>query len=183
MKRAKIYYVLRVLLSAFGGVALGIFVLWADAYAVEVFDVLLIAMGLLVAVFNIPDIVLSVIGLAKKRRAAWLPLLPAVLSIVFGVIFMFITRTSPYLPVLLGIYIILLPLARVLLVSSIKRIAQELPKILCGAFLLMVTMTKSEDTMFWVFGIGIFVVSGLYLVMKLMALPKLATSYESKIDT
>ena len=54
MSGYKAYYLLRVLLSALLCAALGVFILWSGAYAVEVFDVLLIAMGVFGIVGNLP---------------------------------------------------------------------------------------------------------------------------------
>ena len=85
MKRIKIYYVLRTVFSALACVALGAFVLWADAYSVEVFDVLLIALGLLSVAFELPVLVLSLRAALKRKGWEWLSVALSAIFIGFGV--------------------------------------------------------------------------------------------------
>ena len=183
MKRIKIYYVLRAVLSALVGVGLGLFVLWADAYSVEVFDLLLVAMGVLAVAFNFPAFVLSLRALLKKKKWEWLNLLAAVASIGFGVCFALIPRTLPVLPWLLLSYIVLVPLCRVPVASGrLKRLRSELPKILFGGLLLAVTLTKREDVMFLLLGGALIAVSVLYLAFMLWQMPKICRPYAEKFE-
>ena len=183
MKRIRIYYVLRTLFSALAGAAAGLFVLWADAYSVEVFDVLLIAMGVLAVAFNLPAFAFSLRAVLKKKRWEWLNLAVSVVSIGFGVCFALVPRTSPVLPVLLLGYILLIPLAHIFLVPNrLKQFRLELPKIAFGALLLAVTATKSEDTMFLLLGGGLIVISALYLLFKLLRMPKACRPYTDKFE-
>ena len=87
MKRVKIYYVLRLLLSALFGVVLGMAILWADSYAVEVFDILFIALGVIAVLFNLPSFVLSVRAITKKKKWEWINLVIALVCMGFGVSF------------------------------------------------------------------------------------------------
>ena len=48
------YYLMRMILTALGGGLLGGLLLLAEPYAMEVFDVLLIAVGLMTVVLNLP---------------------------------------------------------------------------------------------------------------------------------
>lgn len=183
MKRMKIYYVLRTLFTALASAGLGIFVLWADAYSVEVFDVLLVAMGVLAVAFNLPVLALSLRAVLKKKKWEWLNLAVSVVSIGFGVCFALIPRTSPALPILLLCYIVLVPLFRIFLVSErLKQLRLELPKIAFGALLLAVTASKSEDTMFLLLGGGLIAVSILYLLFKLWRMPKACRPYTEKFE-
>ena len=183
MGRIKFYYLLRVLFSAMAGVALGLFVLWADAYAVEVFDVLMIATGVLAVIFNLPVLVISLRAVAGKARWEWINLVVSAISIGFGVCFMLISRTSPILPVLLLLYIVVIPLAHVALVAErAKQFRLELPKIVFGTLLLLATVNKSEDVMFLVLGGGLVVVSVLYLFFKLWRMPRACRPYTEKFD-
>ncbi len=183
MKRIKIYYVVRAGLSALAGAALGAFVLWADAYSVEVFDVLLVAMGVLAVAFNLPAMALSIRAILKKKKWEWLSLAVSVVSIGFGVCFALIPRTSPVLPVLLLTYIVLVPLFRIFLVPQrLKQLRLELPKIAFGGLLLAVTVTKSEDTMFLLLGGGLIAVSVLYLLFQLWRMPKACRPYTEKFE-
>ena len=170
MIKPKIYYLLRVLLVTAAGVGAGLFVLfWASAYATEIFDVLLIAIGVLGLVGNLPNLVLSVKGLKKKWE--WINLLVSLAGACLGVSFLFIRRNTAALPVLLALYVVILPIVRILLVEERKKqLRRELPKIFFGTFLLIVSLCKAEDTAFFAFGIALIAVSGLYLLLKLLTM-------------
>ncbi len=183
MKRIKIYYVLRTVFSALACAALGAFVLWADAYSTEVFDVLLIAMGVLAVAFNLPVLVLSLRAVLKKKNWEWINLVLSALSIGFGVCFALIPRTLPAVSVLLLAYIVLIPLCHIVLVREKgKQLRIELPKIAFGGLLLAVTETKSEGTMFLLLGGGLILVSVLYLVFKLCYMSKVCRPYSEKFE-
>ena len=183
MKRIKIYYVLRLLLSGLFGVAVGIGILWADAYAVEVFDVLLIAYGVMAVLFNLPTLVLSLRAIAGKAKWEWINLTLALVSIGFGACFALISRSSPTLPFVLLAYIVIVPIARTVLVSErAKQIKLELPKVLFGLFLLAVSATKTEDAMFLVLGIAVIVISALYLAKGFLEMPVKCRPYEEKFE-
>ena len=181
MKRVKIYYVLRLLLSALFGVVLGMAILWADSYAVEVFDILFIALGVIAVLFNLPSFVLSVRAIAKKKKWEWINLVIALVCMGFGVSFLLVLRTAPAFPFVLLSYIVIVPVARIILVSErVKQLFLELPKVMFGCFLLVVTATKSEDRMFLVLGISIMVLSALYLAKGFLEMPKKCMPYEEK---
>ncbi len=183
MKRMKIYYVLRLLLSALFGVAVGVGILWADSYAVEVFDVLLIAFGVMILLFNLPTLLLSLRAVLGKEKWEWINLVLALISIGFGASFALISRTSPVLPVVLLIYVVIVPIARVVLVGEHwKQLRLELPKVLFGLFLLAVTLTQSEDAMFLVLGITVLFISALYLVKGFLEMPLKCRPYEEKFE-
>jgi hypothetical protein len=183
MKRIKIYYVLRLLLSGLFGIAVGAGILWADAYAVEVFDVLLIAFGVIIALFNLPVLVLSLRAVAGKEKWEWINLVLAIVSIGFGACFALISRTSPTLPYVLMAYIVIVPIARVALVAEhLKQLRREIPKVLFGIFLLVVSATRSEDTMFLVLGIAVIAISALYMVKGFLEMPFLCRPYEERFE-
>ena len=181
MKRVKIYYVLRLLISFLFGVAVGAAVLWADAYAVEIFDVLLIALGVITVLFNLPTLVISLRAILGKEKWEWINFALSLVSIAFGVCFALISRASPAFPIVLLVYIVVVPIARISLVSEhLKQMRLQLPKVLFGLFLLAVTVTKTEDVMFLVMGIAILTVSVLYLIRGFLLLPKKCRPYEEK---
>lgn len=183
MKRVKIYYVLRLLFSGLFGAALGAAILWADAYAVEVFDVLLIALGVIVILFNLPALLFSLRAIVGKEKWEWINLLLALVSIGFGASFALIPRTSPAIPFILLAYVIIVPIARIVLVAErMKQLRLELPKVLFGLFLLAVTATESEDAMFLVLGIAVIAISALYLLKGFWEMPKKCRPYEEKFE-
>lgn len=183
MKRVKIYYVLRLLLSGLFGAAVGIGVLWADSYAVEVFDVLLIALGVITILFNLPALLLSLRAILGKEKWEWINLAMALVCIGFGACFALISRTSPVLPFILIAYIVIVPIARIVLVAEhAKQLRLELPKVILGLFLLAVTVSQTEETMFLVFGIAVIAISVLYLVKGFWELPAKCRPYEEKFE-
>ncbi len=171
MIRLKIYYVLRVLLSTLAFAAFGGLVLWAGAYAGEVFDVLLIAIGLLSVVVNLPLLALSVAALAKKAKWEWINITVSLVSIAIGVSLMLLPRSNTFLPVLLFLYAVVMPAIRVLLVERRRvQLMRELPKSVLGLFMLLVSLFDAENVMFLILGIAMLVLAALYLVTKLLTM-------------
>ena len=169
MLKYKIYYVLRISLSALVLAALGFLVLWSSAYAVEAFDILLIAMGLFGIMGNLPPLLLSLKAFSKKQRFEWINLAVSLVGVLLGLALVFLHRGAAVLPVLLVIYAAALPLARVLLVAErAKQLSREMPKIAVGTFMLLVSLMDAESTMFTVLGVMLLVLAGLYLVGKLL---------------
>jgi uncharacterized membrane protein HdeD (DUF308 family) len=90
MKEWRRYFLMRVIITAAFGIGLGVLLLVFRSYATEAFDVLLIAMGLVTAVFNLPRLVQSLLRI--RKRGEWINLVLALVSIVFGVLLMLIRR-------------------------------------------------------------------------------------------
>lgn len=167
MKQFKTYYLMRVGMTTLFGVLLGILFLIARPYATEIFDILLIAMGLMTAVMNLPSFLASLIHV--RQRGEWITLVISAVSIVFGILLMLVRRDAILL--ILGIFSVLLPLVRILLVKERKkRIQRELPTVFLGLFMVFVSLAAFEDTVFTVCGIGAFVISALYLLWGLVTL-------------
>lgn len=179
MRRIKIYFVLRVLLSAAILATLGAFILWSGAYAKEVFDVLLIAMGLFGIVGNLPYFLLSLRAVVSHTRWEWINLIVSLVGMLLGVSLMLLQRSSAVMPVLLVIYGAVLPVCRMLLVSErAKQLRLELPKIFFGVFVFAVTLTESEDMMFLVLGIICITFAVLYLLGQLLTMRARFSPYE-----
>lgn len=161
----KRYYLIRLFVTVFFGVALGVFFLVMSPYAAEIFDILVIAMGLLTAVFNLPGVYFSIVGI--RKRGAWVNLLLSVGAVVLGVLLMLLNRTV--LLALLGIYSICFPLLRVFLVQERKKqLVRELPVIFSGLAMILIFLTESEHIVMWVLAIGCFAVTALYLLYGLL---------------
>jgi uncharacterized membrane protein HdeD (DUF308 family) len=149
------------------GVALGVLLIMAKPYADEVFDVLLIAMGLMSVVLNLPSFLYSLFHV--RRKGEWIHLLISAVSIVFGVLLMLIRRDVILL--VLAIFTILLPIVRVVLVSDRKKqFKRELPVMIFGGFMLFVSLTEVEKTVFTVCAVAAFALSALYLLCSLFLL-------------
>ena len=86
MNKYKVYYFLRLIVSTLFGASLGLLLLWLSPYATEVFDILVIAMGLLTTVFNIPSLLIAVKNI--KNKGEWMNFLMALSSIFLGLLLM-----------------------------------------------------------------------------------------------
>ncbi len=171
MRRSRLYYILRAVLGAAGGILAGGLVLWTRAYAEEAFDILLIAMGLIGILINIPVLVLAVRGLCKKEKMEWFNLVLAVIGITVGGFFLFISRRSEMLPILLLLYAAVLPFMRVILKEErSKQLIQELPKTALGGFMLLVSLFEAEEIMFWVFGVACVAIGVLYFAVRMFTM-------------
>lgn len=141
MNKYKIYYFLRLAVSALFGLFLGLVFLWLSPYAREVFDILVIAMGLLTTVLNIPSLLVAMKGIGKKGE--WVNLLMALSSIVLGMLLMLLQ--TEFLLLLLGVYSVLLPLVRILLVEDhVQRFKREIPRFLVGLVMVTIFLLDAE---------------------------------------
>ncbi len=171
MRKLKVYYVLKVALSALMMAALGAFALFAGSYAVDAFDILLIAMGLLSMLSNIPPFVLSLGAMRKKAKWEWINLILSLLGILLGVALILVPRSAAVLPVLLILYAVVLPAVRIFLVAERRaQLVRELPKSVLGIFVLAVSLLEAESAMFFVFGIAMIAIAALYLAIKLLTM-------------
>ena len=171
MRRTKIYYVLRAVLGAAVGVLFGCLALLSRSYAEEAFDILLIAMGLISILINLPALPASVRGIFKKERLEWVTLVLSLLGIAGGVFLLFINRSSEMLPILLLMYAAVLPFLRVIHVEEhSKQLIQELPKTALGGFMLLVSLFEAEYFMFWAFGIACLAIGALYFAIRMLTM-------------
>lgn len=163
----KKYYLIRILLTALVTGAIGAAFLIAEPYADEIFDILLIAMGLLTVVMNLPAFVFSLFHV--KRRGEWISLLISAVAIIFGVTVTLVQRDV--LLLLLGIYSIVFPAVRILLVAERKRqLKRELPNILFGLFMVFVSLAEIESLIFTVCGFAVIGMAVLYLLWGLITM-------------
>jgi hypothetical protein len=163
----KKYYLIRILLTALVTGAIGAAFLIAEPYADEIFDILLIAMGLLTVVMNLPAFVFSLFHV--KPRGEWISLLISAVAIIFGVTVTLVQRDV--LLLLLGIYSIVFPAVRILLVAERKRqLKRELPNILFGLFMVFVSLAEIESLIFTVCGFAVIGMAVLYLLWGLITM-------------
>ena len=167
MNAYKKYYLMRIGMTTLFGVLLGVLFLIARPYAVEVFDVLLIAMGLMTAVLNLPPCLYSLFHI--KCRGEWIHLLISAAAIAFGVLLTLIRRDDVLM--VLGIFSITLPIVRTLLVNEHKkRLKRELPLIFFGILMVIVSLMQVEETVFFICGVVALAISALYLLVSLITL-------------
>lgn len=167
MNAYKKYYLMRIGMTTLFGAALGALFLIVRPYAVEIFDVLLIAMGLMTVVMNLPSCLYSLFHV--KCRGEWINLLISAVAIAFGVLLTLVRRDEVLM--ILGVFSITLPIVRTLLVNEHKkRLKRELPLILFGILMVIISLMQVEETVFFICGIAALAISALYLIVSLIVL-------------
>lgn len=167
MNAYKKYYLMRIGMTTLFGALLGALFLIARPYAVEVFDVLLIAMGLMTVALNLPSCLYSLFHI--KCRGEWIHLMISAAAIAFGVMLTLIRRDD--ILMVLGIFSIALPIVRALLVTEHKkRLKRELPLIFFGVLMVVISLMQVEETVFFICGIAALAISALYLLISLITL-------------
>ena len=172
MKEFKKYYLMRVAVTTLFGALVGGLFLLAEPYAVEIFDILLIAMGLMTAVMNLPSFLFSLFHV--RRRGEWISLAVSLLAIVFGVLLTLVRRDVILL--LLGVFSVVFPILRICLVAERKkRLVREIPLIAFGLLMVLISVLQVEELVFFVCAMIAFGITALYLLWSLLTLkPRLA---------
>ena len=167
MNAYKKYYLMRIGMTTLFGAALGALLLIVRPYAVEVFDILLIAMGLMTVVMNLPSCLYSLFHV--KCRGEWINLLISAMAIAFGVLLTLVRRDDVLM--VLGVFSIVFPIVRTLLVNEHKkRLKRELPLIFFGLLMVGISFMQVEETVFFVCGIAALAISALYFLISLIIL-------------
>ena len=180
MKEWKRYYLIRILLTTLFLVGIGCLFLAFRRYAVDIFDILLIAMGLMTVVINLPRFLYSLLHV--RYRGEWINLLLASASIVFGVLLMLLRRDG--LLLVLGIFSVVLPAFRIALVEHrATQFKREMPPMLFGFFMIFVSLAEVEETVFTVLGISALGVALLYLVVGLLVMHWRFSIYQKNEET
>lgn len=172
MKEFKKYYLMRVAVTTLFGALVGGLFLLAEPYAVEIFDILLIAMGLMTAVMNLPAFLFSLFHV--RRRGEWISLVVSLVAIVFGVLLTLVRRDVILL--LLGAFSVVFPILRICLVAERKkRLVREIPLIAFGLLMVLISVLQVEELVFFVCAMIAFGITALYLLWSLLTLkPRLA---------
>ena len=172
MKEFKKYYLMRVAVTTLFGALVGGLFLLAEPYAVEIFDILLIAMGLMTAVMNLPAFLFSLFHV--RRRGEWISLVVSLVAIVFGVLLTLVLRDVILL--LLGVFSVVFPILRICLVAERKkRLVREIPLIAFGLLMVLISVLQVEELVFFVCAMISFSITALYLLWSLLTLkPRLA---------
>lgn len=167
MNTMKRYYLIRLIVTTLFGAAFGLFFFLMAPYASELFDVLVIAMGLLTAVLNLPGVYLALRHI--RTRGEWINLVLSLGAVALGVALMLLQRSL--LMVLLGIYSVVLPGVRILLVSDRKQqLRRELPTIIAGITMIVIFLTESERLAVRVVAFACFALTASYLISGLLVM-------------
>ena len=179
MTSFKKYYLIRIIVTTIFGLALGALFFLAEPYADEIFDILLIAMGLMTVVMNLPPFLFSLFHV--KRRGEWISLLISAVAIAFGVVITLVQRDV--LLLILGIYSVVMPAVRVFLVAERKKqLKRELPNIIFGLFMVFVSVAELEELIFMVCGIGVAAITVLYLLWGLVTMKLRFSAYDRYVQ-
>ena len=163
----KRYFLMRVIVSVVFFVACGVFLLLLRPYADEFFDILLISVGLLTAVLNLPALFLALRNI--RRRGEWINLMLSILSILLGVGVMLL-KGEVLIP-LLALFAAVLPIARIALIADHKaQLVHELPRMIFGGVLIVFLLAELQEWAFLTAGIASLVFSALYLLYGILTL-------------
>ncbi|MBR2011376.1 MAG: hypothetical protein IKA06_06500 [Clostridia bacterium] len=166
MNRFKKYYIMRLIFSTLFGVGIGVLLILLAPYAREVFDILVIAMGLLTAVLNLPALFFAVKRI--RGRGEWLNLFMTLASVLLGVALMLLQ--TEFLLLLLGVYSVVLPLLRIILVENhILRLKREVPRFLAGLVMVVIFLLDAETHVLWLGALLSFAISLIYLIYGLIS--------------
>ena len=167
MRSYKRFYITRMVLSLFTGVLIGVLFLIAKEYAGEVFDVLLIAVGLTTFALNFFLFFCSLLRI--KQKGEWISLALSLAAMVLGVLLMLLRGDGILLA--LGAFTILLPLVRVLLVEDHKQcLKRETPKIVFGVLIIVISLIRAEELVFLIGAIAVFAASVLYFLWGMLSM-------------
>ena len=165
MKELKTYYYMRLCATALFFVGVGVALLLLSPYAAEVFDITVVALGLLTAVMNLPALFFSL--RCVGRRGEWINLLMALAAIGLGVALMLLQ--TDFLLLLLGIYSVILPLIRIALVDNHRqRLRREIPRFLTGFVMVLIFLTESEGYILRFGAYGAFGLALIYVIWGLI---------------
>lgn len=164
LPESKAYRNGQTVLTAVLGVLAGILLIVLDTHLL--LRVAFIIMGVLTVVTQLPSAVTGLLHLSEKGGK--LLFASSAVSVLFG--FLMIFWHSALLTVLLGIYMILLPLILILTDRRKgERLKQELPRILLGVVLVLIGPATALDVLFDVVGWGIILLTVIYTVVTLVA--------------
>lgn len=174
MKKLKRYYLTRLIATVLFGIGVGALLYVLSPYANEIFDILVIAMGLLTAVFNLPALLIALSRIG--RRGEWINFAVAALSILLGVALMLLQ--TDFLLLLLGAYSVVLPLVRILLVENRReRFKHEVPRFLTGLVMVVIFLTEAEE---WVLRVGAAAAVGISLIYLVYGLVLMHFAFSEK---
>ena len=165
MKELKTYYYMRLCATAVFGALIGAALLLLAPYAAEVFDITVVALGLLTAVMNLPALYYSLRALGGKGE--WINLCMALAAILLGVALMLLQ--TDFLLLLLGVYSVILPLIRIALVQDHwQRFKREIPRFLTGLVMVVIFVTESEGYVLRYGAYVAFAMTGIYVIWSLI---------------
>lgn len=145
------------------GVLIGMLLIVLDVALL--LKILFVAMGVFTVIVNISGLVLGIANFST--RIGKVTLLSSSISILMGILMIF--KHSTLLMILLGVYMIILPLVEILLSKNKKKqLLAELPKMILGVVLIIVGPAGTLGVLFDVAGGLVIVLSVLFAVLTLI---------------
>ena len=137
------------------GILLGALLIFVNF--AKVLDVLFIIIGIIILICNLPAFIFSL-------TSANIPgILTSVLPIAAGILMIFWHQSLLFY--ILGIYLLILPLCRVLLSNNMKfTLRLELPRMIVGALLLLIGPGTAFNALFDVAGYVVIAFSVLFMI-------------------
>lgn len=129
-----------------------------------ILKILFVVMGVITVLSALPGLL---VGLSTGRTGR-LSLIISLFSIVIGLLMIF--WHSSLLMILVGVYLLVFPLVEILVAKDRStRFQSELPKMIVGVILLLIGPAKALDVMLDVAGIGVIVLSVLYVLFSCLS--------------
>jgi MFS family permease len=147
------------------GVLIGVlfWVLNADA----LLRIVSVILGVITVISSIPDLIAGIAALPSRHGTV--SFLIALVTAVLGFVLIFSHRTL--ILILLGVFLVVLPVLQLLLSKDRKRILRRtLPQILLGILLIVVGPAAILNVLFDIAGIVVLVLTAVYIVGMLLSL-------------
>jgi hypothetical protein len=171
VEKTKRFFIIELVVTTLVGLALGFSLFFLAPYAKEVFEWIIIGVGALVVVMNIPALVLACKNI--RARGEWINLLVALASIALGlamIIVMLCDKRSETLFILFSIYAVGLPLVRIFLIEErVQQLKHEIWRFVAGLAMTVVYIIDMKVEIMRFFSVLVFVVVGLYLIYSIVA--------------
>ena len=137
-----------------------------------------VIMGIVTVVSNIPGVIMGLVSI--NRPSGILMLILSALSVAFGVMMIF--WHEDVLMIVVGIYMLLLPILSVILAKDHgAQFKAELPKMIIGLVLVILGPAGTVDVLFDVAGWVVIALSIVYLVTVLLGVRKLQNTPGTRV--
>lgn len=128
-------------------------------------NVVFVVMGIVTVLYNIPGLVLGLVGI--RTRFGVLSLLLSLVSVAIGLLMIF--WHTGILMIVLGVYMVVLPLIQILLAKEkLIKLKVELPKLIVGVVLLLLGPAKAIGTALDLAGWLVLILTAVYVIVVLV---------------
>ena len=161
----KTYQISTVLIGAILGIAIGCILLWVPVSTLVWFA--FIVLGVITLVSSIPGVVQAVSEI--RGRYGILNLVLAIIPMVLGLSLIF--WQNSILMILIGVYLLALPIYRVVISADWKnQLRMELPRLILGVILILIGPGAAFDLMFRIAGWVVLILSVIYALVGVISI-------------